>query len=349
LLQDVPSDGSYPPLKPLGEIMKHWPQDDVDHPPEVFQEELLHFDYMDLDQRDIAVKFRDYELPFKVYNVPELVTANLKWTDDYLTSHFDSFQKTIHGTCQESDDNFFSFFRNENWRVEVMGPPPSLDNDLPFKTFAKHARYADNVGLDANEKHLYWQSGVPKQERHKKKSSWSFVSLDLPSFSDPEPTFFGFNPKEQKGIQCRFGERGVTAATHYDAGRNMVAMITGAKRYILSPPKACPELAIIAENKHPAFRHSLLNFEHLNLIGDGMEVNDMSEEERSWLEISYNSKSVDTVLKAGEVLYIPSHWFHYITSLQKSAQCNTRSGREIKGSKEFGGFNEIHKCIGSNA
>jgi len=101
LLQDVPSDGSYPPLKPLGEIMKHWPQDDVDHPPEVFQEELLHFDYMDLDQRDIAVKFRDYELPFKVYNVPELVTANLKWTDDYLTSHFDSFQKTIHGTCQE--------------------------------------------------------------------------------------------------------------------------------------------------------------------------------------------------------------------------------------------------------
>jgi len=75
----------------------------------------------------------------------------------------------------------------------------------------------------------------------------------------------------------------------------------------------------------------------------------MSEEERSWLEISYNSKSVDTVLKAGEVLYIPSHWFHYITSLQKSAQCNTRSGREIKGSKEFGGFNEIHKCIGSNA
>jgi len=130
-----------------------------------------------------------------------------------------------------------------------MGPPPSLDNDLPFKTFAKHARYADNVGLDANEKHLYWQSGVPKQERHKKKSSWSFVSLDLPSFSDPEPTFFGFNPKEQKGIQCRFGERvsctsvdskqntlffffiyryinlfitfvqGVTAATHYDAGR----------------------------------------------------------------------------------------------------------------------------------
>ena len=88
-----------------------------------------------------------------------------------------------------------------------MGPPPSLDTNLKFHTFAKHARYADNVGLAAKEMHLYWQAGVPKDERHKKKSTWSFISKDLPSFSDPNPTFFGFNPPEQKGIQCRFGER----------------------------------------------------------------------------------------------------------------------------------------------
>jgi hypothetical protein len=49
-------------------------------------------------------------------------------------------------------------------------------------------------------------------------------------------TFFAFEPESQKGIQCRFGEQGVMAATHYDTGRNIVAMVTGAKRYILSPP-----------------------------------------------------------------------------------------------------------------
>ena len=37
------------------------------------------------------------------------------------------------------------------------------------------------------------------------------------------------------------------------------------------------------------------------------------------------------VVRAGEVLYIPSYWFHYIVSLDQSVQCNTRSGNAIRG------------------
>jgi hypothetical protein len=82
------------------------------------------------------------------------------------------------------------------------------------------------------------------------------------------------------------------------------------------------------------------------------------------------------VLKAGEVLYIvsflfscwlpfllvltclvlthvavyflnkqPSHWFHYIISLQKSAQCNVRSGVDLEGSEEFGGHEDVVQCV----
>jgi len=36
--------------------------------------------------------------------------------------------------------------------------------------------------------------------------------------------------------------------------------------------------------------------------------------------------AIDTVVRAGEVLYIPSYWIHYIVSLKYSIQCNTRSG-----------------------
>jgi hypothetical protein len=32
------------------------------------------------------------------------------------------------------------------------------------------------------------------------------------------------------------------------------------------------------------------------------------------------------VLNAGDVLYIPAHWFHYIVSLTTNVQCNSRSG-----------------------
>ena len=53
-----------------------------------------------------------------------------------------------------------------------------------------------------------------------------------------------------------------------------------------------------------------------------------------------------TEVKSGEVLYIPLHWFHYITSLQKSAQCNVRSGREFGGSPEFGSSADVLECVG---
>mmetsp|Transcript_2231 Transcript_2231/g.3125 ORF Transcript_2231/g.3125 Transcript_2231/m.3125 type:complete len:207 (-) Transcript_2231:173-793(-) len=206
------------------------------------------------------------------------------------------------------------------------------------------------MSISSNTQHFYWQSGVSPHERLQSPSTWTFISKDLPSFSSPDPTFFGFNPDEQKGIQCRFGERGVVAATHYDGGRNMVAMITGAKRYILSPPNQCPKLGIITKKRHPTFRHSLLNFGHINLLANSdIEAKSMPKKEKDWLNLSKNSLAVDTVLKAGQVLYIPSHWFHYIISLQKSAQCNTRSGRDFVGNSHFGGYDAVKTCVGEAA
>jgi len=290
------------------------------------------------------------ELPFKVYNVPEVAAANLKWTDEYLSSQFDDGKDSngiphSNGGAQMSIDNFFAFYRPNLWNEDLLGASPSIDLDWTFEKFAKHRAYADNVNLPSNEKHYYFQSGVPREERLGKKKHWTFVSRDLPSFSSPEPTFFGFNPPAQKGIQCRFGERGVTAATHYDGGRNMIAMITGAKRYILSPPNACPKLGIVSSRKHPSFRHSMLNFGRMTLLDkeDSNQV-DMSSREKEWLRIAASAPTLSTVLKSGEVLYVPSHWFHYIVSLQKSAQCNTRSGIHEDGNPNFGGLDTVEQC-----
>jgi hypothetical protein len=265
-----------------------------------------------------------------VYNVPELKLANEKWTDEYVASHFngdnDDGAPGSAGICQQSVDNFFAFHRPEIWAEDLLGPPPSLDLSWTFDKWARHAVYADAVGLQVNKKHYYWQSGVPREERLQTKEEWTFVSRDLPSFSSPNPTFFGFNPTGQKGIQCRFGERGVTAATHYDGGRNMIAMIKGAKRYILSPPNVCSKLGIVTAHRHPSFRHSMLNFGRVTLLEKEDPRVIMSDREKGWLGIAASAPTLSTVLKSGEVLYVPSHWFHYIVSLQKSAQCNTRSG-----------------------
>ena len=227
-----PEDGSYPPMVTMEALFDKWPQENIDSPPNPFVETLQHFDFGDPQQVEAAIKYRDLELPFKVYNIPEIDAAGQKWTDDYLSYHFDrtigglrgmftntkkeyDYMPPSSGKAQYSLDSFFAFFNARNWSIEKMGPPPTLDTDLTFEKWAKHARYADAVGLEPNQVHYYWQSGVSRSERTRSKDRWTMISNDLPSFSSPEPTFFSFNPEEQKGIQCRFGER-VSDDTYLD-------------------------------------------------------------------------------------------------------------------------------------
>jgi hypothetical protein len=344
----------YPHLETLEEMMKRWPQDSIDDPPDTIVEHLMHFDYSNEKEREMALNYRNAELPFKVYNVPDVDAATIKWTDEYVTAGFDGgksyffseSQRTM-GTCQESHDNFFAFFSPPSWHIDKFGPPPTRNNDWTFKKWNQHAKYADAVSLSFDQPHFYWQAGVPREERYNSKNEWGFVSLDLPLFSSTQANFFQFNPEEQKGIQCRFGERGVTAATHYDTGRNMVAMVLGAKRYILSPPVECPKLGIVTAKGNSVYRHSLLNFGHIQYLDDASSKDGnaaMPAQERGWLEVSKKALAIETVLKAGEVLYIPSHWFHYITSLQRSGQCNVRSGINNVGTEKFGGPKEVSEC-----
>ena len=354
-LQASPEDDDhYPPLQTLQRLMENWPQDE-DFDGAVYQESLLHFNYSNPEELSIAERFRDAELPFKLYNIPDIDDASEKWTDEYLSQMFGTKNTRGHsitvdgvpfaianGRAQESTTNFFAFFVPLHWYLPTFGLPPTRNNDWDFATWARHARYADSVRLGPGHPHFYWQSGVKARERLGPEERKSFITRDLPLLSDTKPNFVVFHPESQKGIQCRFGERGVVAATHYDGGRNMVAMVTGAKRYILSPPNQCSRLGIFTERTSPIYRHSLLNFGHLNGRDD---ASGMSPEEQAWLDRAADSQAVETVLKAGEILYIPSHWFHYIVSVQKSAQCNVRSGVEHEGNPRFGGRETVEACV----
>lgn len=129
----------------------------------------------------------------------------------------------------------------------------------------------------------------------------------------------------------------------------MIGMIHGAKRYILHPPRECHKLGIVTSRNSAFFRHSLLE---LGKITDRQNNKDRgntvtsNEEERAWLDRAATSQAVETVLKTGEVLFVPSHWFHYIIGLQKNAQCNVRSGVDLEGDEEFGSARDIspEKC-----
>lgn len=94
-------------------------------------------------------------------------------------------------------------------------------------------------------------------------------------------------------------------------------------RYVLLPPQECSKLVLYPRG-HPSARHTKLHW------SDPQEV-------KEWPELNY-AKATEVVLSMGEMLYLPSYWFHYIISQDASIQCNARSG------ETFPGQEEIAKC-----
>jgi hypothetical protein len=194
---------------------------------------------------------------------------------------------------------------------------------MPFEKFLPVALQADQLQSNESEvEHFYFMASAGVND-----NGHTFISRDLKSFSSQEPNFFISQPKLNKGIQCRFGMRGVISESHYDSGRNMVAMLRGHKRYILTPPYTCKMLGIIADTKHPSYRHSVIDW------------SDLTQAKHANFD---KVDAIETVMRAGEILYIPSYWFHYMESLTFSIQCNSRFGSPPNGQ----GLDDINACLG---
>jgi hypothetical protein len=176
---DPPSPDKYPVFTPLGELMDRWNHhDDYDG---IFEETLMHFNYSNPAELEMARVYREKQLPFKLYDVPELQAAGEKWTDEYVNEHFShssGFPRS-NGMAQESPNHYFAFFIPQKWNVMELGLPPTVENDWSYGKWAEHARYADSVRLSPHQPHFYWQSGVPPTERHLPKDDWTFISRDV--------------------------------------------------------------------------------------------------------------------------------------------------------------------------
>jgi hypothetical protein len=293
------SEKNYPNYKSLLSNLQNWNPDNPNIPLS-FHESLQHFNYSNPTERKMAEIYRNAEVPFKLYDIPELELVRAKWNYNYLSG----VMRFEWPRVEESKDNHFMFFMDRsfpNWK-----PPQKVVHTMSFSRWYQLAKEADEVKLSSNRTHYYYVLGSRAHD-----TSSSFIARDLSIFSTQTENFFITKVKDNKGIQCRFGMRGVIAATHYDSGRNMIAMIHGKKRYILTPPESCKHLGIISNPKHPSYRHSIV---------DWSDINEAKKYNFDQVD------SIDTIVNEGEILYVPSFWFHYIVSLEYSIQCNSRSG-----------------------
>lgn len=306
----------------LYDMIKYWSPDDPTVPSD-YREVLQNFDFGNPYERSLAEKYRDAEIPFKLHNITEVDYVTQLWQPEYLAKKLDPFARRTH--VEKSKNNHFLYWSARNKDMEGYTPPTELVKDMTYSQWKKIADAGTAHEIKHDEVHYYFMANTNDED-----TTLTFIADDLPMLSTKENNFFIKNVKGRKGIQCRFGMRGVIAESHFDAGRNMVVMLKGNKRYVLNPPRACPKLALVTDKKHPSYRQSVLDWSDPNMaLSHGFDTVD----------------TVDTIVHEGEVLYIPSFWFHYIVSLDYSIQCNARSGIP----KEDYGKSDVERCIGGPA
>jgi len=290
-------DPVYPPTVSALDILTNWNPDDATIPPKHYNS-LCRFDY----QRDYAkaLRYRDAEVPFILYNIPEFAKTVEKWnTPGYLEGTLGSERKY---DVLTSKSNHF-LHHTEGKKTPGYNPPTKRSKMTYRQWLDKVSELGAKEGNLEESEHYYFYIAQSEHPR---------VLEDLSSIFDfSKPNFFMKVPSASKGIECRFGAPNVVAEAHYDGHNNMVAFVKGTRRWILAPPAECHN-AYLRKRSDPSSRHSQVDWSKPDL--------------EKWPKFK-EMQGLEAILTQGDVLYIPSFWMHFIQNLDVNVQCNARSSQ----------------------
>jgi len=284
----------YPIEWPILDIVGHWNPDST-RVPSQHHASLCRFDYQ--NELKSALAYREAEVPFIVSNVPALSETVVNWADrDYLRRKFNGRKYMV----ESSKDNHFVY---SSGRSGPTGWKPAQEN--VHMSFDKWLEFADqNVNASAESPHWYFRTDS-------KESTWLARDLSPLTVKGDKDHLFIVDQRGARGIYCRFGMAGINAGAHFDGSRNFVAVLGGLRRYFISAPKNCVHMALLPKS-HPSGRHSEI---------------DWSKPDLTKYPNFPKAQASEVILAAGDLLYIPSGWIHYVMSLNTNWQCNARSGK----------------------
>lgn len=300
---DQPPKG-YPYSWKLLDILHHWPSDDPEPRPDIFQG-LCVFDFVTDHAK--AMTYRETEVPFIVQGDPQVASAVERLN---MPHYIDSLLGDVAYETEYSESDNFLYWRGgmgadtsttagDDWKE------PTKFLNMPYNEWFHHANATDDK-LGPDQPHWYFKLNGCGDGKH---CLSEYLFDELPFFQ-PKPSLYITDATSQRGIHCRLGMKGVIAQNHFDGGRNAIALLGGQRRYLLSHPDQCEKLALYPLG-HPSARHSAINWADPDL-----------DEYPEFAQAYAN----EVVLQAGDVLYLPTFWFHHIISLSMNFQCNTRSG-----------------------
>lgn len=180
----------------MKDILDHWNPDDTSIP-EYHYNSLCYFDYQ--TELHKALNYRNAELPFIIYNIPEVEDVVQRWNNlNYLESKIGPYKRYKTATSQ---DNHFMYYNKPDTKgkyKDQYGNPwvkPTGQVDMTFSEWIQNAVANHNKTLP-ERKHFYFR--VSTDGAH----HWIFDELP---FFQPKKSFFMVEPEDQRGIHCRFG------------------------------------------------------------------------------------------------------------------------------------------------
>ena len=354
---------NYPREYPILDVLQNWNTQQL-RPPKYHYQGICIIDLSDSTNTmfDLRTKrrqidnYRSAEVPFVIRNDPQVLQSVQSWSssasgDNYLQRKLQDkkFQATISNTTRLT---YYSMDQEYN-----IIP----DDFVPFthKTEMTYEDWYQRASTQQQQQHRQQQEQQDQQEyaylrldaclpnsKHCDSTylgspniidNADFVYDDLKFFQPGHSGYYPINETETRGVQCRLAPPGIVAENHFDNERNYIALLKGQRRYLLSHPQNCPTF-YLHQQKHPLERHTQVDYDYvsslLQLEGneDGDEDNDSKL--KSFLSQHYPQFEKTTinevVLQAGDVLYLPTYWFHHIISLTTNYQCNTRSGYSVE-------------------
>ena len=318
-------------------VLDAWDPHVPDVPPG-YVDALPRFDAARPEDQSAAAAYRDAELPFILYNVSALRRATARWTRAYLR---DRLAKTSYKVEESVAGRSFVYYAKDErapagWtapQVAVAMTPRELEEALDARNRSR--LYYATISASEGRRQAWIRDDLPFLAPLDKARPDAVAGddwwRDAEGGSDePLSAHFFMRPgstRRWKGINCRLGMRGVQQTAHYDGKRNWIAMIAGAKRYVLQPPRACAALELLGRG-HPSERHASFDWA------------DPAERRRRAGGPFCDAPAVEVLVRESDLLYLPSYWFHYIVSATRSVQCNARTGL----SRKREGWADIERC-----
>jgi hypothetical protein len=287
------------------DLINNWSPDDTAIP-ETHYYALCRFDYQ--TEYAKAEAYRDAEVPFQLYNVPEMTDVAARWADPtYLRRRLGRTKYKSEASNPGGDiNNGANHFMYTNGRATKN--PPIKNVKLSWEDWLRKVDEGKNKSIFEPDSRFYFRFSATTASDAE--GGWLFKELP---FFQPRPNVFFKDPKQQRGIHCRFGMEGIIAEAHWDGSRNMIAQFYGRRRYVLVDPDDSCDMYLLPKN-HPSGRHSEVDWSNPD----------------SWEKFPRfpTMPAHEVVQRPGDFLYLPTFYLHYIISIDTNYQCNTRSGKD---------------------